>query len=91
MAHSVHLDRLFARYLLPITSYGPDVAALHAGPSRVVVGVGEASAGELAHDTALALAGRLGTEVVTFPGGHGGYTSHPQAFVAQLQEVLRAR
>jgi pimeloyl-ACP methyl ester carboxylesterase len=85
------LDTLFARYLLPITTYVPDVAALQAGPSRVVVGVGAASAGELAHDTALALAERLGTEAVTFPGGHGGYTSHPAAFVTQLQEVLQAR
>jgi pimeloyl-ACP methyl ester carboxylesterase len=82
---------LFAHYLLPITTYVPDVAALQAGPSRVVVGVGEASGGELAHDTALALAERLGTEAVTFPGGHGGYASHPAAFAAQLHEVLRAR
>ena len=86
-----NLDMLFAHYLLPITTYLPDGAALQAGPSRVVVGVGEASAGELAHDTALALAERLGTEAVTFPGGHGGYTSHPDAFAAQLHEVLRAR
>jgi pimeloyl-ACP methyl ester carboxylesterase len=86
-----NLDTLFAQYLLPITTYMPDVAALQAGSTRVVVGVGEASAGELAHDTALALAGRLGTEAVTFPGGHGGYTSHPAAFVAQLREALQAR
>jgi pimeloyl-ACP methyl ester carboxylesterase len=86
-----NLDTLFARYLLPITTYVPDVETRQAGPSRVVVGVGETSAGELAHDTALALAGSLGTEAVTFPGGHGGYTSHPAAFVTQLREVLQAR
>ena len=86
-----NFDTLFAQYLLPITTYVPDVAKLQAGSSRVVVGVGEASAGDFAHDTALALAERLGTEAVTFPGGHGGYTSHPAAFVAQLQEVLRRR
>ena len=86
-----NLDTLFAYYLLPITTYEPDVAALQAGPSRVVVGVGAASAGELAHDTALALAERLGTEAVIFPGGHGGYTSHPAEFLTQLQEVLQAR
>jgi pimeloyl-ACP methyl ester carboxylesterase len=84
-----NLDTLFALYLLPITTYIPDVAAMQAGPSRVVVGVGEASAGELAHDTALALAERLGTEAVTFPGGHGGYTSHPGEFIQKLHEVLR--
>jgi pimeloyl-ACP methyl ester carboxylesterase len=85
-----NLDTLFAHYLLPITTYVPDVAALHAGLARVVVGVGEASAGEMAHDTALALAERLGTEAVTFSGGHGGYTEHPAAFAAQLLEVLGA-
>ena len=85
-----NLDTLFAHYLLPITTYVPDVAALRAGPSRVVVGVGETSAGELAHDTALALADRLGTAAVTFPGAHGGYTSHPAEFVPQLLEVLQA-
>jgi hypothetical protein len=86
-----NLDTLFAYYLLPITTYEPDVAALQAGPSRVMVGVGAASAGELAHDTAFALAERLGTEAVIFPGGHGGYTSHPAEFLTQLQEVLQAR
>jgi pimeloyl-ACP methyl ester carboxylesterase len=86
-----NLDMLFATYLLPITTYEPDIAALHRGPSRVVVGVGEASGGEVAHDTALALAEQLGTEAVTFPGGHGGYTEHPDAFAEQLLEVLQAR
>ena len=86
-----NLDTLFAQYLLPITTYVPDVAALQAGSSRVVVGVGEASAGDFAHDAAVALAGRLGTEAMTFPGGHGGYTSHPAAFAAQLREVFQAR
>jgi pimeloyl-ACP methyl ester carboxylesterase len=85
-----NFDTLFAYYLLPITTYVPDVTALQAGPSRVVVGVGEASVGELAHDTALALAEWLGTEAVTFPGGHGGYTEHPIKFAETLHEVLRA-
>ena len=84
-----NLDTLFALYLLPITTYIPDAAALQAGPSLDVVGVAEASAGELAHDTALALAERLGTGAVTFPGGHGGYTSHPGEFIQKLHEVLR--
>jgi pimeloyl-ACP methyl ester carboxylesterase len=82
---------LFSRYMLPITSFVPDVAALNAGPTRVVVGVGDASAGQVANDTGLALAQRLGMEAVRFPGGHGGYTEHPQAFVDVLQDVLRGQ
>jgi pimeloyl-ACP methyl ester carboxylesterase len=82
---------LFARYMLPITTSVPDVAALQAGPTRIVVGVGDASAGEVAHDTALALAQRLGIDAVMFPGGHGGYTEYPAVFVERLQEVLRGR
>lgn len=82
---------LFARYMLPITTFEPDISALHAGPSRIVVGVGDASAGQVANDTALALAQRLGMEAVRFPGGHGGYTENPQAFVDVLQDVFRGQ
>ncbi len=86
-----NFDTLFARYMVPITTYEPDVAALQAGSSRVVIGVGETSVGDFPHDAALGLAEQLGTEAVTFPGGHGGYTEYPEEFVAQLQEVLQAR
>jgi pimeloyl-ACP methyl ester carboxylesterase len=71
-------DFFFLHYLLPITSYAPDIAALQAAPSRVVVGVGEESGGQFAHESALGLAERLGTDAVTFPGGHGGDVSHPE-------------
>ncbi|QFY06652.1 alpha/beta fold hydrolase [Nonomuraea phyllanthi] len=36
------------------------------------------------------LAKLLGTEVVEFPGGHNGNTSHPRAYAARLREVLQA-
>jgi hypothetical protein len=55
-----------------------------------VVGIGEDSGGQLAHDTALALADRLGTEPLTFPGDHSGYVTQPDAFAAKLHEVLQA-
>jgi pimeloyl-ACP methyl ester carboxylesterase len=85
-----NMDFFFAHYLMPITEYVPDVAALQAGPARVVVGVGEESAGQLAHDTALALADRLGTEAVIFPGDHIGMMMQPEAFTEKLYEVLQA-
>lgn len=78
----------------------PDVAALAAAPTRVVVGVGEASAngvsdGEMAGRAAYAVAGLLGQEPVVFPGGHAGFlggelgqTGEPERFAARLREVL---
>jgi pimeloyl-ACP methyl ester carboxylesterase len=85
-----NLEFFLAHYLLPITDYVPDVAALQSGAVRVVIGVGAESAGQLAHDTALALAERLGVPPVTFPGGHAGYVEHPTAFAARLRDVLQA-
>ena len=47
------------------------------------------------HEPARVLAERLGTDVVVFPGGHGGFlggeygqTGEPDAFAAKLREVL---
>lgn len=83
-----NVDFVFAHYILPITSCVPDIARLQSGPSRIVVGVGETSSGQLAHDTALTLACRLGTTPVTFPGGHSGYFTRPEPFATRLTEAL---
>ena len=83
-----NVEFVLAHYMLPITAYVPDIAALQAASSRVVVGIGEASGGQLANDTALALADRLGTPPVTFPGDHSGFFTHPAAFAQKLREVL---
>jgi pimeloyl-ACP methyl ester carboxylesterase len=86
-----NLDFFLGHYLLPITSYEPDIAALQTASTRVVVGVGEESVGQETYDTALALAEHLGTEAVTFPGDHVGMATHPEAFAEKLHEVLQAR
>jgi pimeloyl-ACP methyl ester carboxylesterase len=86
-----NLDFFFAHYLLPITSYEPNITALKTGPARVVVGIGEDSAGQETYDTSLALAERLGSEPIFFPGDHIGMTTHPEAFAETLREVFRAR
>jgi pimeloyl-ACP methyl ester carboxylesterase len=57
----------------PITTYCPDLDVLSTSPVRIVAGAGEASLGEPPHRAAVALAQRLGSEVVLFPGGHGGF------------------
>jgi len=84
-----NLDFFLAHGIKPISLYVPDVATLRAGPTQVVVGVGETSAGQLAHRAALALAEQLGSAPVTFPGGHGGYVDQPAAFAERLHRVLR--
>ncbi|SEU26317.1 alpha/beta fold hydrolase [Nonomuraea wenchangensis] len=83
-------DFFFARHASATATYLPDVAALRGGAARIVLAAGEQSAGQLAHDAALALAGRLGLRAVTFPGGHAGYVTHPTGFARALRDVLDA-
>lgn len=74
-----------------ITAYRPDVAALSAAPTRLVVAVGEESAGYITGRTSEALAELLGREAVVFPGGHDGFSDrepHVEAFADRLREVL---
>ena len=72
----------------PFARYTPDIAALRASPVRVAMAVGEASRGEPPYRAACAVAERLGTEPVVFPGDHGGFGSEAVAFAAKLREVL---
>jgi pimeloyl-ACP methyl ester carboxylesterase len=84
-----NLEFFLAHGVKPISLYVPDVAALRAGSVRIVVGVGETSTGQLANRTAIALAERLETAPVTFPGDHSGYGSQPNTFAEKLHQVLR--
>jgi clorobiocin biosynthesis protein CloN7 len=84
-------NRFFGHGLLPIALYQPDLAALQAAPTRVVVAGGAASRGEFAQRAAAALAERLGTQLVDFPGGHGGFASDAQAFASVLRRTLAER
>lgn len=84
-----NLDYFVAHGVRPISLYVPDVEALRDGPVRVVVGVGESSRRQLAHRAAVALAEKLGTAPVTFPGDHGGYGSDPDAFAEILRRTFR--
>ena len=83
---------LFAGRLIPIIgNYEPDLAALQHSSTRIVVGVGDESTPEqMVYQTAHALAERLGSQPAQFPGGHGGFGSHPDGFAARLREVLAA-
>ena len=72
----------------PFSTYVPDVAALRTSLARVIAAVGVASVGEPPYRAAIAVAERLGTQPVVFPGDHGGFGLMPEAFAARLHEVL---
>jgi len=81
-------ERFFGHGLLPIALYEPDFSAMRAATSRIVVGGGTTSKGEFPQRTAVALAERLGTPVVDFPGGHAGFVSDPKEFADVLRRTL---
>jgi pimeloyl-ACP methyl ester carboxylesterase len=84
-------NRFFAHELRGTTRYTPDIAALTAGPARVVVGVGAESGRLLTYRTSAALADRLGVTMTEFPGDHGGFIVHPQEFADVVRKVLAER
>ncbi|GAA0578167.1 alpha/beta hydrolase [Kribbella sandramycini] len=88
-------DALITQNLRGTTSYAPDFAALADIKDRLVIGVGEESANQLAARAGLAVAERLGLTAVTFPSGHGGFLGdeygmpgQPAEFAVKLREVL---
>ena len=68
--------------------WAPDLADLRAAATRLVVGIGDTSAGMFCDRTSRALAGELKIEPTLFPGGHGGFMENPPAFASRLREVL---
>ena len=88
-------DPLLGQNLVTCTHYEPDFDALLRTSTRIVLGAGEESTGEMANRGAFAVAERLGSAPVIFPSGHGGFlggeygqTGEPDAFAAKLREVL---
>src|SRR3954454_8640423 len=78
-----------------VTAYRPDLDALSAVPTRVVIAAGTESRGTLTWRTAVATAEALGREPTVFPSHHGGflggehgYAGEPEAFAATLRQVL---
>jgi clorobiocin biosynthesis protein CloN7 len=81
-------EHFLAHLLRPTTRYRPDIQALQAASTRIVVAGGASSKGQLANRTAVALADRLWTTVVDFPGDHGGFLALPEQFGRLLDQVL---
>ena len=88
-------DPLLSDRSSDVARYRPDVAALTAAPTRVVLAVGEESRDVVTGRCAIAAAELLGQDVTVFPSHHGGfmggehgYAGQPEAFAARLREVL---
>ena len=88
-------DPLLSDRSWAVSSYRPDVDALAAAPTRIVIVVGEESEGTFTGHTAVATAELLGQEATVFPSHHGGflggesgYAGQPEAFARKLRHVL---
>lgn len=91
-------DPLLFQNMITCTHDEPAFDLLRAAPTRIVLAAGSESQGTLANRACFAAAGKLGqeeTDVVRFPGGHGGFLGaeqgepgDPGAFAARLREVL---
>jgi pimeloyl-ACP methyl ester carboxylesterase len=90
-------DPLLSDRSWAVSGYRPDVDALAAAPTRIVVAVGEESEGVFTGRTTTATAELLGQQATVFPSHHGGflggefgYAGQPEAFARRLREVLDA-
>ncbi|MBF6346352.1 alpha/beta hydrolase [Nocardia cyriacigeorgica] len=90
-------DPLLSDRSWAVSDYRPDVEALAAAPTRIVIAVGEESLGVMTGRTAVATAELLGQQVTVFPSHHGGfmggeygYAGQPEAFAKKLRDVLDA-
>jgi pimeloyl-ACP methyl ester carboxylesterase len=88
-------DPLLSDRSWAVSSYRPDVDALAAAATRVVIAVGEESLDTFTGRTAVATAELLGQKATVFPSHHGGflggefgYAGQPEAFARKLHEVL---
>jgi len=88
-------DPLLSDRSWAVSGYRPDADALRAAPTRVVIAVGEESAGTVTARTSAATAELLGQQPSLFPSHHGGflggesgYAGQPEAFARRLRDVL---
>jgi pimeloyl-ACP methyl ester carboxylesterase len=87
-------DPLLGLALVGSIGYEPDFESLAAASTRIVMAAGNEE-GTMANRGAFGVAERLGTKVVVFPSGHGGFLGgeygqmgEPDAFATKLRNVL---
>ena len=83
---SDNFEYWLAHGMLPLSTFQPDIDRLRSGQPKVVVAIGEASAGQPIEGMAHALAKKLGQTAVAFPGDHFGFESHGDLFATALRQ-----
>jgi pimeloyl-ACP methyl ester carboxylesterase len=78
----------FEHEMLPTVRWRPDSAALRGVATRIVIGIGEESSGQICDRTSTALGAELGIEPTLFPGDHIGFVEDPERFAVRLRAVL---
>lgn len=86
---SGNFEYWLAHGMLPLSTYVPDVATLKAGTPKIVVAIGEASAGLPIHEMSTALAVALGSKPLGFPGDHVGFENQPAEFASKLDAAFK--
>lgn len=88
-------DVLLGQNLMTSCGYRPDLDALRAASTRIVVAVGVESGDQLAARAGRVLATELGGEAAVFPSHHGGFMGpefghpgDPEGFAAALRAAL---
>ncbi|WP_019926341.1 alpha/beta fold hydrolase [Nocardia sp. BMG111209] len=81
-------DYFYLHELRETSGWQPDLDALRAVPTRLILGIGETSAGQFCDRATRALGTELSIEPVLFPGGHGGFTEDPVKFADRVRDLL---
>jgi hypothetical protein len=88
-------DPLLSDLSWAVSGYSPDLDALAAAPTRVLIAVGEESLGTFTGRTSVATAELLGQDATVFPSHHGGfiggefgYAGQPEAFARRLRDIV---
>ncbi|MEV0529660.1 alpha/beta hydrolase [Streptomyces sp. NPDC050439] len=84
-----NLPYFVGRIVPSFMPYTPDLPRLAELSDQLVLAAGQDSRGELAYRPAALMAERLGTELLHFPGGHTGLTTHPVQFGELLRRAFR--
>ncbi|MFD7665989.1 alpha/beta hydrolase [Streptomyces sp. NPDC059788] len=85
-----NLPYFVERVVPDFMTYAPDLHRLQTLSDRLVLACGQDSRGELPYRTAASLAERTGAELLHFPGGHTGTTTHSAEFGEALGKAFRA-
>jgi pimeloyl-ACP methyl ester carboxylesterase len=81
--------RWFAHEMRGTDLWQPDLEVLRAAAPRIVIGIGEESAGQHCDRTSRALGATLGIEPTMFPGDHTGFVEDPEGFAPRLRSALQ--